>query len=91
MRHNDGDGAVPWYQGIEYFVALRRLGKPVWMLNYNGAPHNEAYRSPNSKDLSIRMFQFFNHYLKGEPAPRWMTEGIPAWEKGKTFKSELTE
>jgi dipeptidyl aminopeptidase/acylaminoacyl peptidase len=25
MMHNDADGAVPWYQGIEYFVALRRL------------------------------------------------------------------
>src|SRR5690606_3885423 len=39
MMHNDQDGAVPWYQGIEYFVALRRLGKPVWLLNYNGEDH----------------------------------------------------
>ncbi len=85
MRHNDGDGAVPWYQGIEYFVALRRLNKPVWMLNYNDAPHNEKNKSPNSVDLSIRMKQFFDHYLKEEPAPEWMKKGIPAVKKGKTL------
>ena len=85
IRHNDADGAVPWYQGIEYFVALRRLNKPVWMLNYNGQPHNEKNKSPNTKDLSIRMMQFFNHYLKNKPAPDWMKYGIPATEKGKTL------
>lgn len=89
IRHNDGDGAVPWYQGIEYFVALRRLNKPVWMLNYNGGPHNEKHRSPNSRDLSIRMMQFFDHYLKGQPAPVWMTKGIPATKKGKTMGYEI--
>ena len=89
IRHNDADGAVPWYQGIEYFVALRRLNKPVWMLNYNGQPHNEKNKSPNTKDLSIRMMQFFNHYLKNEPAPEWMRSGIPATEKGKTMGYEL--
>ncbi len=91
IRHNDADGAVPWYQGIEYFVALRRLNKPVWMLNYNGQPHNEKRRSPNNKDLSKRMMQFFDHYLKGEPAPVWMTKGIPATEKGKTMGYELNK
>ncbi|PLX11255.1 MAG: hypothetical protein C0597_15360 [Marinilabiliales bacterium] len=89
IRHNDGDGAVPWYQGIEYFVALRRLNKPVWMLNYNDQPHNEKRRSPNNKDLSKRMMQFFDHYLKNEPAPIWMTQGIPATKKGKTLGYEL--
>ncbi len=89
IRHNDNDGAVPWYQGIEYFVALRRLGKPVWLLNYNGAPHNERAKSPNTYDLSIRMKQFFDHYLKGKPAPIWMTDGIPATKKGKTLGYDL--
>ena len=89
MRHNDGDGAVPWYQGIEYFVALRRLNKPVWLLNYNGGSHNERGKTPNRKDLSIRMKQFFDHYLKEEPAPKWMREGIPAVKKGKTMGYEL--
>lgn len=83
MMHNDNDGAVPWYQGIEFFVALRRLDKPVWLLTYNGEPHNLKSTSwANRIDLSARMFQFFNHYLKGESEPEWMKEGIPATEKG---------
>ncbi len=84
IMHNDDDGAVPWYQGIEFFVALRRLNKPVWLLSYNGEPHNlKASSWANRVDLSTRMFQFFNHYLKGEPEPEWMEKGIPAIEKGK--------
>lgn len=86
MMHNDNDGAVPWYQGIEYFVALRRLNKPVWMVTYNGEPHNLKARSwGNRMDLSRRMFQFFEHYLKGKPAPQWMKSGVPAIEKGKSL------
>lgn len=87
IMHNDKDGAVPWYQGIEYFMALRRLGKPVWMLQYNDEAHNLKERR-NSKDLSIRLQQFFDHYLKGAPAPLWMTRGIPATEKGKSWGYE---
>ncbi len=90
IMHNDKDGAVPWYQGIEFFVAMRRLQKPAWMLNYNDDAHN-LKRIPNKKDLSIRMEQFFNHYLKDDPAPRWMTEGIRAVEKGKDYKLELMD
>ncbi|UGU14526.1 prolyl oligopeptidase family serine peptidase [Sinomicrobium kalidii] len=82
MMHNDKDGAVPWYQGIEFFVALRRLDKPVWMLTYNGEPHNLRGSSwGNRKDLSIRMMQFFDHYLKGKKAPEWMVKGRPAVRK----------
>jgi dipeptidyl aminopeptidase/acylaminoacyl peptidase len=84
MMHNDNDGAVPWYQGIELFVALRRLDKPVWMLTYNNEPHNlKATSWGNRIDLSKRMYGFFNHYLKGHPAPAWMEKGIPALEKGE--------
>jgi dipeptidyl aminopeptidase/acylaminoacyl peptidase len=81
MMHNDKDGAVPWYQGIEYFTALKRLNKPVWLLQYNDEDHNLVERR-NRKDLSVRLAQFFDHYLKGAPAPRWMTEGVPATLKG---------
>jgi len=82
IMHNDGDGAVPWYQGIEYFVALRRLNKPVWMLNYNGDEHNLS-RRPNMVDLTIRMNQFFDTYLKDKPAPNWMKNGVKAIDKDK--------
>ncbi|HYF31456.1 MAG TPA: prolyl oligopeptidase family serine peptidase [Chitinophagaceae bacterium] len=81
IMHNDADGAVPWYQGIELFTALRRLGKQVWMLQYNGEDHNLVERR-NRKDLSIRLAQFFDHYLKGAPAAKWIRDGVPATLKG---------
>lgn len=90
MMHNDADGAVPWYQGIEMFVAMRRLGKPVWMLNYNDEAHNLT-RWPNRMDLSVRMYQFFDYYLKGKPAPVWLKHGIPATDKGRVDGYELVE
>ncbi|HEX6427123.1 MAG TPA: prolyl oligopeptidase family serine peptidase [Niastella sp.] len=90
IMHNDADGAVPWYQGIEFFTALRRLGKKVWMLQYNGEDHNLVERK-NRKDLSIRLSQYFDHFLKGAPAPRWLAEGLPATSKGIDWGTELEE
>lgn len=90
IMHNDDDGAVPWYQGIELFTGLRRLGKPAWLLNYNGDDHN-LMRNANRIDLSIRMRQFFDYYLQNNPAPLWMTSGIPATVKGKELRYELDE
>ena len=87
MMHNDEDGAVPWYQGIEFFSSLRRLGKPVWMLNYNGAGHNLSDLDER-RDWARRMQQFFDHYLMDAPAPVWLEEGIPAVMKGKTMGFE---
>lgn len=84
---NDKDGAVPWYQGIEMFTCMKRLGKPCWMLNYNGDDHN-LMENANRFDLSIRMRQFFDHYLLDQPAPKWLTEGIPATVKGKELRYE---
>ena len=81
IMHNDKDGAVPWYQGIEFFVGLRRLSKKAWLLQYNNEEHNLVERR-NCKDLSIRLSQFFDHYLKGAPMPEWMKNGRPATKKG---------
>jgi dipeptidyl aminopeptidase/acylaminoacyl peptidase len=88
LMHNDADGAVPWYQGIEYFTALRRLGKKVWMLQYNGEDHNLVERR-NRKDLSIRLAQFFDHYLKGAPPAKWISDGVPAVVKGVEWGTEV--
>ncbi|RYY16917.1 MAG: S9 family peptidase, partial [Chitinophagaceae bacterium] len=88
IMHNDEDGAVPWYQGIEMFTAMRRLNKKVWMLQYNGEDHNLVQRR-NRKDLSIRLGQFFDHYLKGAPAAKWITDGVPAVAKGVDFGTEI--
>ena len=90
IMHNDADGAVPWYQGIEFFMSLRRLGKPAWLLEYNDEAHNLLERR-NCKDLSIRLQQFFDHYLQGAPEPVWMKEGIPYARKGNYFATEYAK
>ena len=82
MMHNDMDDAVPWYQGIETFVGLRRLQKEVYLLNYNSDVHNPASRA-NQKDVALKMQQFFDAKLKGAPAPDWMVRGIPYLAKGR--------
>lgn len=87
---NDADGAVPWYQGIEMFTALRRLGKPVWMLNYNGEAHNLVERK-NRKDIQIREQQFFDWMLKGAKPAKWLVSGVPATEKGKQWGLEVVD
>ncbi len=90
IMHNDADGSVPWYQGIELFTALKRLGKKVWMLQYNGEDHNLVERR-NRKDLSVRLGQFFDYYLKeGSPA-KWIKDGVPATDKGKTWGLETAQ
>ena len=88
LMHNDKDGAVPWYQSIEFFTALRRLGKKAWLLQYNDEDHNLVERR-NRKDLSIRLGQFFDHYLKGSPMPVWMKEGVPATKKGVDWGTQI--
>jgi len=80
--HNDQDGAVPWYQGIEFFSALRRLGKEAYMFNYNGEEHGLRQR-PNQKHWTVHMDEFFDHYLKGTPKPEWMEKGVPYLERGQ--------
>jgi dipeptidyl aminopeptidase/acylaminoacyl peptidase len=82
MLHNDEDDAVPWYQGIEYYLALRRLNKEVYMFNYNGERHG-LRRRQNQKDYTRRMQEFFDHHLKGAPAPEWMEKGIPYLQREK--------
>ncbi len=86
MIHNDQDDAVPWYQGIEYFLALRRLEKECYLLNYNGEPHNLAKKA-NARDFAVRMFSFFEHHLKGKPAPEWMVKGVPFVDRDKEKES----
>ena len=90
IMHNDKDGAVPWYQGIEFFVGLRRLGKVAWMLQYNDETHNlSGY--VNAYDYTIRLSQFMDHFLKGAPMPKWMKNGRPAVDKGYDLGYDLIE
>ena len=80
--HNDADDAVPWYQGIEFITALRRLGKEGYMFNYNGELHGLRNRD-NQKHWTVHMDEFFDHYLLGKPRPEWMDKGVPFLERGK--------
>ncbi|MGA3188132.1 MAG: prolyl oligopeptidase family serine peptidase [Bryobacteraceae bacterium] len=80
ILQNDADDAVPWYQGIEFFLSLRRLGKEAYMFNYNGEPHH-LNRRPNQKDYTLRMQEFFDYELKDGPKPAWMEKGIPYIER----------
>lgn len=75
MLHNDKDGAVDFTQGIEFYNALRRLKKPVIMMQYKGENHGLA-KLENRKDYAVRMMEFFDHYLKDAPAPDWLKEGV---------------
>jgi dipeptidyl aminopeptidase/acylaminoacyl peptidase len=88
LMANKNDGAVSFSQGVQLFTALRRLGKKSWMLQYDGENHiiinNEAAR-----DYSLRLFQFFDYYLKNKSAPRWMTLGVRAVDKGIISGLEL--
>lgn len=76
ILHNDHDDAVPWEQGIELFLALRRHGKSAWFFNYNQELHGLRRRA-DQQDYTLRLWQFFDHYLRGAPAPVWMEKGIP--------------
>ncbi len=86
--HNDADDAVPWYQGIEFFVAMRRLGKEAYMFNYNGELHGLRNRD-NMKHWTVHQDEFFDHYLLGKPKPEWMQKGVPYLERGTRDVSGL--
>ncbi len=77
MMHNKGDQVVTWHQSVEFFSALRRLNKKVWLLQYDKGAHG-LYDNDEMIDYTSRVTQFFDHYLKGYPPPKWMTQGRPA-------------
>jgi hypothetical protein len=85
ILHNDRDGAVDFTQGIEYYNTLRRLGKPVVLLEYIG--ENHGLRKPvNQQDYTVRMKEFFDHHLMGQSAPDWLGMGVPRLEMEQHLK-----
>jgi dienelactone hydrolase len=82
LLHGTDDGSVEWLQAIEFYNALRFNGKPVILLSYPGEAHG-LRNLENQKDFLVRIQQFYDHYLKGKPAPDWMTNGVPFIKKGK--------
>ncbi len=89
ILQNDGDDAVPWYQGIEFFLALRRLGQGSLPVQLQRRSRTALSDRPDQKDYTIRLQQYFDHYLKGAPAPDWMEKGVPFLQKDHTALSTL--
>ncbi len=87
IMHNKYDGAVSWMQSVEFFNALRRVGQTAWMLQYDDGEHGVSGR--DAIDYTKRLTQFFDHYLKSNPPPAWMTQGRPANLKGVDDRFEL--
>src|ERR1700733_8600761 len=87
LMHTTNDGICLLSQAEELFVALRRLGKKAWMLQYDDSNHS-VWGAP-ADDFSIRLLQFFDYYLKGAPPPKWMTEDLRTRRQGNDSALDL--
>jgi dipeptidyl aminopeptidase/acylaminoacyl peptidase len=87
LYHNKKD-AVEVNLATEMFIALRRLNKPVWWLQYDEGFHR-LLKLADLKDFTLRFTQYFDYYLNNGPLPTWMMEGIPARLKGVESRYEL--
>ena len=83
--HGEADPTVNFEQGLEWYNALRFLGKPIIWLSYPGEGHGLS-RMENRIDFQYRLRQFFDHHLKGVPAPEWMTEGVSQLDKERHLR-----
>jgi len=81
IMHGTSDPTVAFQNALGLYNALRFNGKSAVLLAYPGEGHGLRGLA-NRRDLTVRYFEFFNHYLKDEPAPGWMTEGVPFLNKG---------
>ncbi len=80
IMHGTADPTVGFENGLAFYNALRYNGKKAVLLAYPNEGHG-LRNMANRKDLTIRYFQFFDHYLKGAPAPKWLTDGVPYLKK----------
>ena len=85
IMFGDIDDAVPWQQGIELYLSCRRYEKPCIMLQYENEPHH-LKKYANKLDYTIKMKQFFDHYILGKPAASWITEGMDYKGKPQTME-----
>jgi dipeptidyl aminopeptidase/acylaminoacyl peptidase len=80
IMHGTADPTVAFTNGLAFYNALRYNGKKAVLLAYPGEGHHLDGMA-NRRDLTVRYFQFFDHFLKGAPAPEWWTKGVPFLEK----------
>ena len=69
------DNQVNYNQSISFYLALRRLGKQNMLLVYPNEGH--AITTPRfQKDLTEKVQDWFDHYLKAEHQNDWILDGI---------------
>ncbi|MDC0160664.1 prolyl oligopeptidase family serine peptidase [Gemmatimonadales bacterium] len=83
--HGESDPTVNWEQGLEWYNALRFLEKPVIWLSYPDEGHG-LRKLQNRIDFQYRLQDFFGHHLLGQPAPGWMTDGVPQTDKERHLR-----
>jgi dipeptidyl aminopeptidase/acylaminoacyl peptidase len=82
IMHGTSDPTVGFINGLAFYNALRFNGKKAVLLAYPNEGHHLGGLA-NQKDLTTRFFEFFDHFLKGAPAPKWWTEGVPFLKKNE--------
>lgn len=87
VTFGDKDGAVDWHQGIEMYGTMRRMQKPFVMLVYADENHNFT-KKENQIDYQKRQREWFDHYLLGKPAEKWITEGVSYLDRMKEKDKE---
>jgi dipeptidyl aminopeptidase/acylaminoacyl peptidase len=90
LEVGDSDGTVAWHQGIELYNVARRARKNVVMLAYMGEDHGLRQKA-NQSDYQRRILAWFGHYLKGEPAERWITDGQSFLDREAEIKREAAK
>lgn len=80
IMHGTADPTVSFSEGLNFYQALRYNGKNATLLAYTNEGHGLRGLA-NRKDLTTRYFQFFDHYLRGAPAPKWLTDGVSYIQK----------
>ena len=87
LETGDNDGTVFWHQAVELYNIARRAKKDVVMLVYGGEDHG-LRKKANQMDYHRRIHEWFGHYLKGDPAPAWITKGKSFLEREQELKQQ---
>jgi len=66
------DTNVNWEQHLEFFIAMRKLKKEHIMVLYENEGHS-LMNPDNQIDMTNKLFDWYNYYLKGFSPAAWMT------------------
>jgi dipeptidyl aminopeptidase/acylaminoacyl peptidase len=69
------DKQVNAVQSLELYLGMRRLSKKNILLRYPDERHS-IEDSNRQKDLTLRVAQWFDYFLKDDPPTAWITEGL---------------